>query len=374
MAKHAPERSGIRLRVKQRELGFSFWPMARSTRRFGLQSRVFASEPWNVIERSVNQDCSQTVRQQAIAYLQQARDFHEASKLARVSAAKPLLIYYSLMNVVKTFGLTRGSVADYGNHHHGLASDFTAGAAGPVGVKIKTHASSANKINLFDLLLKEIAGSSFALQPVYELERVLSQILLGHRLWCDASGNKERFIEVNSIEFRESQKRKEVWLRFDLLRTEYIRIGYTQKALVAQARLAPMWQTVAGATQSTKILRFELKAPMTYSHRASDIVNAVVDGCRFTFWRSITISPPFRKYYIHLSEPADFVLPQICSIYMVFFYLGSITRYRPHFFDNLIAGEFGAFVQEFIENQSNQWLYMMASEFARQEVTRAAVV
>jgi hypothetical protein len=364
----------MRLRIKQRELDFSLWPMARSTRRFGLQSRVFASEPWNVIERAVNQDCPSNTKSQALAYLQQARDFYEASKLASVSAAKPLLIYYSLMNVVKTFGLVRDIVSDYGNHHHGLVSDFTAGAAGPAGVHIKTHPTSATKVNLFDLLLKETGGGSFSLQPVYELERVLSQILLGHRLWCDASGSTERFIEIDAIDFRESKKRKEVWLRFDLARTEYIRLGYTQKQIVSRANLTAQWRTVVGENQSDRILRFELLTPTAYNHRSSDVINSVVDDARFTFWRSITISPPFRKYYIHVADPADHVLPQICSVYMVFFYLGSITRYRPQFFDNLIAGDFGAFVQEFIENQPNQWLYMLASEFAKQEVTRAAVV
>lgn len=374
MAKHPPERFGVRLRIKQRELDFSFWPMMRSTRRFGLQSRLFASEPWNVIEKSVNQDCPTATKSQANAYLQQARDFYEASKVARISAAKPLLIYYSLMNVVKTLGLVRGTVTDYGNHHHGLAADFTAGAAGPSGVKIKTHPTSSSKINLFDLLLKEIGGTKFPLQPQYELERVLSQILLGYRLWCNASDSVERFIEVNSIDFRESRKRKEAWLRFDLLRSEYIRLGYTQRQLIARAKLTPLWHSVVGRNQNNGILRFELTSPTSYTHRAADVVNSIVDGARFTFWRSITISPPFRKYYLHIADPADHILPQICSIYLIFFYLGSITRYRPQFFDVLVAGDYGAFVQEFIENQPNQWLYMMASEFAHQEVTRAAVV
>ena len=374
MAKHPPERLGSRLRIKKRELDFSFWPMARSSRRFGLQSRVFASEPWNVIERSVNQDCPNDAKPQALAYLQQARDFYNASAVARVTAAKPLLIYYALMNVVKVFSLVRGTVSDYGNHHHGLVSDFVAGAAGPSGVKIKTHPSTTNKINLFDLLLKEIGGASFVLQPQYELERVMSQVLLGHRLWCDASGNTERFIEIDSIDFRESEKRKEVWLRFDLVRTEYIRLGYTQKQLISRAGLGSSWHSVNGKSQSNKTLRFELSTATHYTSRAADVVNSVVDGARFSFWRSITISPPFRKYYIYLADPRKSVLPQICSIYLVFFYLGSITRYRPQFFDSLISGEYGAFIQEFIENQPNQWLYMMASEFAKQEVTRAAVV
>ena len=95
---------------------------------------------------------------------------------------------------------------------------------------------------------------------------------------------------------------------------------------------------------------------------------------KYSLWRSITIMPPFRKYYVYVADPQDTLLPQLCSIYLIFFYLGSITRYRPNQFDQLIAGPYGAFMREFIENQPNQWLYMLASEFAKQEVTRAAVV
>jgi hypothetical protein len=104
------------------------------------------------------------------------------------------------------------------------------------------------------------------------------------------------------------------------------------------------------------------------------VINDVVHGVKYTFARSITIVPPFRKYYIYLADPIDPLFPQLCSIYMVFFYLGSVTRYRPDQFDELVAGPYGAFLQEFIENQPNQWLYMLACEFAEQEVTRAAVI
>lgn len=144
--------------------------------------------------------------------------------------------------------------------------------------------------------------------------------------------------------------------------------------MIAGARLQPVWEAVAAGTRADKVVRFQLKSPTSYTGRPSDVANSVVDGIRFFFWRSITLTPPFRKYYVYVADMSDHLLPQICSIYLIFFYLGAITRYRPQFFDELIAGDYGAFIQEFIENQPTQWLYMMASEFAEQEVTRAAVV
>jgi YaaC-like Protein len=375
MSKRIAERSGINLRILRRRVDFSFWPMTRATRRYGLQSRVFASEPWNVFERAVNEECPSPVKGLALAYLQQSRDFFVAAQLGAIRAAKPLLIYYSFMNLVKTFALTKKLVTTLGDHHHGLTVDFSSGA-GPTGVKITAFPCSATTVNLFDLLLKGLSNTSLASKTVFELDWVLPQVLLGHRLWCDAAAETERFIEINRIYFRESKKRKEVLIRFDLLRTEHLRLGYTQKDLINRARLSPIWQAVKPSSnyESDTRVRFELANPKSYTSMASDVLNGVVEGVKYTFWRSITIVPPFRKYYVYLSDLNAVLLPQICSIYLVFFYLGSITRYRPDQFDQLLAGSYGAFLQEFIENQPNQWLYMLSSEFAEQEVTRAAVV
>jgi len=123
-----------------------------------------------------------------------------------------------------------------------------------------------------------------------------------------------------------------------------------------------------------KWVRFEMSAPVKYGARPSDVLNATVNRVRGDFWRSVTIVKPFRKYYVYVADPGDIVLPQLCGMYLIFFHLGSVTRYRPDQFDELVSGPYGAFIREFIENQPNQWLYMLASEFAEQEITRAAVV
>lgn len=69
-----------------------------------------------------------------------------------------------------------------------------------------------------------------------------------------------------------------------------------------------------------------------------------------------------------------FVLPQVLSICAVFYYFGSATRYKPEEFAKVIEGKFGAQIEEVITNLPNQYIYLMASYFSKQEVTRAAIV
>jgi hypothetical protein len=62
------------------------------------------------------------------------------------------------------------------------------------------------------------------------------------------------------------------------------------------------------------------------------------------------------------------------SIYAITFYLGSITRYRPHHFDTIVQGSLGHVIEEFVSGQPLQFIYLIASEFAEQEVTKPSIV
>jgi hypothetical protein len=66
--------------------------------------------------------------------------------------------------------------------------------------------------------------------------------------------------------------------------------------------------------------------------------------------------------------------PQLLSIYAIAYYIGSITRYRPHQYDDLEISAYGPRILDFVTGQPIQFLYMMASEFIRQDVTKPAIL
>lgn len=84
----------------------------------------------------------------------------------------------------------------------------------------------------------------------------------------------------------------------------------------------------------------------------------------------------YRKYFVHLTPAAEthHRVPQLASLWLLFYYFGSIVRYRPHLFDNVTSGSFGAFVTEFISAQAEQLLYLFASEMAQREVAKPAII
>jgi hypothetical protein len=60
-------------------------------------------------------------------------------------------------------------------------------------------------------------------------------------------------------------------------------------------------------------------------------------------------------------------------MYLVIFFLGSITRYQPHQFDRMLDTRYGAHLIGAVPEIPAQYLCPMASELLQREVTRASL-
>jgi hypothetical protein len=383
------QRVGERLRIKERPLEFAFWPVEKTNRRFGLGSRVFATDPWTVIRRSAETRCLPRTRAAAFALLEQAQDFFEAAE-SGVKAAKPLLLYYCFMNLGKAFILTTQQREQVDNAHHGLAERLDVAGGGShelIDAYLEAKLTSPpgpipdRPIQLFDELLHALTGAGIpAHNHRYCLPSLLPQVVPGHRLWVEGTGRaeNERFIAIEEIEFRYCPTSKMLWMQLNIFRDDLVRINLTHNDLLSNARISGTFRQI-GATimrNEREVLCFEQIAPIQYSSIPSDYIDGLVAPLRPLLWRTVLSQRPYRQYYLYPAPPAehDQILPQVLSIYAITFYLGSIVRYRPHHFDEILKGDFGPFIEAFLNDQPNQFLYLMASEFALREVTKAAIV
>lgn len=97
------QRVGTFLTVKGRPIPFSFHPVVKTSRRYGLQSRIFLTNPWAIIRQSIEDQLSGKSRDQAVAFLAQSEDFYRSSLASTLVTAKPILIYYCFLNLAKAF-------------------------------------------------------------------------------------------------------------------------------------------------------------------------------------------------------------------------------------------------------------------------------
>lgn len=376
MPRLAAARAGQRLLVKGRQIEFSFWPTRPGRLHYGLQTRLFALDPWAIIRQSVELDCPKARRREALACLEQGRDFYEIGTGRGIEAARPLALYYSYMNLVKAFCLTGGNRATFDRARHGLIEQLGAGGRELVDAYLDAAPSLAQgKAENFDEFMRVLTGAGLQAQSTYSLPALLPQILSGHRLWAQAARREERFIVTQDIQLWHEPAAHEIWLRIYLKAEDLTRFGISHRRLLDETRLGASFREITTNVPGQVCLE-QIATQHCPNHYPADHLHHLVAAVRPMLWMTVSTVPPYRRYYLYLSPPAEraTLLPQLLSMYAITFYLGSITRYRPHHFDALLKGSFGPRIRDFVTGQPLQFLYQMASEMAKRDVARPSIL
>jgi len=316
------------------------------------------------------------LQSEALAFLEQAQDFY-ASATARL-AANPLLLYYAFLNLGKALLLTLGYPSSLDRASHGL-SEQRVGTGVELVDSVVVVQSFRNRINIYSELVDRLGFTRPRNGERYPVPELLPQVVVGHRIWREAeTSNTERFVGLHAISFVHSRADRNVWLRLLIDKGDLRRYGITRRRLLDEGGLTGVFREIDPTTLAFESAHawFEQDTPVEYTGRPTDVVMELVQLLRPRLWRIVTTTPDlgYRKYYVHLSPPGSVRLPQIASLWTLFFYFGSIVRYRPHLFDTVARGRYGAFVTEFISAQSEQLLYLLASEMCAREIARPAII
>lgn len=370
-------RAGEEVKILQRPTQFSYWPAGEGKRREKLQSTLFASDPWFLIRSvlaSINNSAAST---QAYAFNDQARDFYSAAMHSDITAAKPLLLYYSFLNLAKCYIVKQTNSPLVGRISHGLSEKLptTVGAVhGEVSIAVNDPGSAYAKFarSLGEQLPAAVAPATTVKSRSQDF---LAQILIGHRVFCQGEGIKERFVSIEEVEYRFDQATRMLWLRLRLFHDDLQRLGYSQKLLVSSLTRAGAWRNVACVElkDGRRLIEAEQIQQTPYQHWPLSKLNELSATIRPALWRSVTAYPPYRKYYLYFATSSQLLTHQLLSIYLATYYFSSITRYKPESWNGILESNLGPFVNEFFSNQPLQFLYLMASEFIGQEVTKAAI-
>jgi hypothetical protein len=370
-------RSGQAVTDKGRIVAFSFWPSRTTSQGPVAQTRLFAIDPWAIIRQVVENECSGG-RTEALACLAQAQAFFEIGTGQGNEAARPLALYYSYLNAAKAYCLTRGTAgtldgASHGLKAHGRHNVFDFADTYLQTIPSSSSASGTPKPQMFDQMMSVLTdGVSPA--PSYEMSALAPQILSGHRLWVEASNEPERFFNLEAVTFRHNSATNEMWLEIELLADDIGRFGITSQDVLSRSGLVN-FEEVVSADPSRVV--FQESSTLTYGAAGPLAeLDRLVQRVRHQLWMTVMLIPPYRRYYLYLSPQAEAVhrLPQLLSMYAVTYFFGSITRYRPDKFDDLLRGPFGPRVRDFITGQPRQFVYQLASEMARRDVARPSIL
>lgn len=372
-------RSGAPLLIKNRELDVTFRTMRRTNRRWGIHSMLYAADPWAVIAGSISEQVANTAeREAATSWVRQAREYFTAAEHANTIEPRPLLYYYSFLNLGKAIAIARKRPDMVGKVMHGVAAiDRHGHVPSTAELVIQASAADRSRVQVVDELHRALEGTPVAAGD-YPIRDVIAQSVVAHRMWREGFPNlrKERFITVEKIRLFHDEATRQVWARIYVRRDTLVARGRGLTETLRQSNLDPDFRAVTDP--DPEIARtfhtLEQVRPATYTGRAADVVMDVIGMLRIKLWETITAAYPYRRFYLYLSPSGEKRMPQWLSVYATFFWLGSLTRYQPVELLETLGGPLGPFFREFLETQPSQLLYIFASEIKQQDVTKAAIV
>ncbi len=381
--KLAQARTGERLKVNKKLIPYSFWPVNTGSKgNSSILPLLFSLDPWAIIDQAIKNNCPNLSKSEALACVHQARDFYESAIDTQRVSARPLSLYYCFMNLVKAFCLTRGTQVTFDKAQHGLTEQLGTGGKELHDAYLEGFPSpnARGKLQNFSEFMQALTGAGLTAPQQYKIPILLPQILPGHRLWSSAANKKERFVAVHEIRPYVNKESGEIWLNIYFVSDDLSRIGITTTNFLLETDLAGSYTQVSCAeldNLNRKLICFQQTTPFICNTRKyANYLQGLFDSIRPYLWVTVSTIPPYRRHYVYTRPSTDSnqVLPQLLSIYALSYYLGSITRYRPHHLPTITDTVFGPRVQDFITGQPQQFLYLMASEFAKREVTKPSIL
>jgi hypothetical protein len=376
MPRLATPLAGDRLKVHGRPLDFSFWATAKQKRGHAApQPQVFANDPWNVIASALNRHCNSSRLSAASIFLDQAKDYYDVANASQLTAARPLLSYYSMLNMTKSYILTFGPHNNLDSMRHGLQE---ANARNPSFLthSLEVHPSTAQTLNGFAEFQNSLTGRPVNARSQLSVSQLFAQSILGHRLWSSAASRRERFVQVARVWYMHSQPRNQVWLRLYFFADDLSRLGITHRQLLTEGRFSTQFHqvTCSELEGNRSLICFEQQTPIASSNWPSDRIASLNALLKDNLWEVLLSSAPYRRYYAYVAPASETVLHQLVSIYALAYYFGSVTRYRPRQFQDMLNSPFGSFIREFVDHQILQFAYVLAAEFDKRDVVKPAVI
>ena len=332
---------------------FTFWPDAYIER-----GTLVSSDPWSCLQSYVHQTVSGAKKNLAITFLEQSQDFFNAAISAPRLGSKPLLYYYSFMNLTKAF-LTCRTTLDLKLSMHGIKeTDNIRKKLTINSQEVKINDSSyKSRTQIYREFMNECGFPPPSKPSPVKVIDLLEQIVGIHRITSHTLKKSKQYFPINDISFECDSASKEAWISFYVSRGE-ISIASANDVRKNMISFDEVESDIDGYR------RYESK-PMKYTKSPIQVLRKLV----LSTWKDIwsELRPGHYKFWISSINHKK-RLAQLASGYQAMFYFGSLSRYRPDDFYKLAEGKHGWMIQEFISTQPLQFVYFLGSGIIEAEM------
>lgn len=329
----------------------------------GRERRVITANPWAFADKYIKLYAKEKYKRRACAFVEQARDFFETAH-NQVYASRPLLYYYSFLNLSKAILLVRGNSfpakIKHGIDDPKVNSKKRMRIEGQV---VHVPGRAKDKSEFFPEFLTALGAPHLCNSDlkIFDLLRSIPSI---HRTYSQVTGETEKLLRIEILDLIHT-KDGQNWIKIYFKRGNQSEDAI-RNAIEKRRAFSALFTRCSSDKEDHHCYESLVKMG---SKRGIDTalkeLAKAMQGCGVS---GLLVNNGYR-YYITNSGPQNFV-PNLVATYAIAFYLGSITRYKPQDFDVIVSGSYRWLVEEFLALEPTQFIYQSLSWMTGCEVVQ----
>lgn len=314
---------------------------------------VLTSEPWSYVFAWLTQRLTKYRKEKraafhrAVYYAGLAESFYRAARVSDLPA-KSTLVYYGMLNLVKSFISVRGVQLEQDYEHHGLTT--------PLGTQRVIQVGPAkNGVSIFAEFAK-LMGTPVTVQQNLSLSDICLQIPEIHEMSHDVglSGSRRRYFLPVEIDILVNEQKTKVFSELRYEKKQEVRVD-TSRVLAGKRG---SYFKDAGTHNGWIHLRSRSRKTLGQGKKSWPPLYRNLLREYEPFDIAALLTRHGYRYYLNL-RPGAF--HHLCFALALMFYLGSAARYRPTETQALLDSEFRPVVGEAVAILPSQFLYQLVS-------------
>jgi len=328
---------------------------------------ILTSDPFSYLQAWLDNKISEIQRDRssrrdlyikAKYFAELSEGFHNSSKMSKMPS-KGTLIYYTLINLVKSFLLVREYDLETKMEHHGLTLpsgselDLKLLSVGQDGVSIfhEFAKSIGIEINNGDGLMLNLNDILEELPEVHELGHALNLF----------DNTKKKHLPVEVI-IRTNPGRNRIYytVSYDKKFDKSMRTNKLERGVFLE-KLDPIEcesDTTSKYFKSKLIFSYTNTSDVSHNTAYNRICEDIVP---------LRISPMLTRTgyrnYLNL-EPSR--MHRLSATLAFAYYIGTVARYRPTLNNKILKGKYQSLIQEAVSTCPNQFFYLLVSQITNQ--------
>ncbi|SES25550.1 YaaC-like Protein [Vreelandella subterranea] len=334
----------------EEKYGFPLFARQSSVVNLGKNEKLVISDIWSFWDYVIKKASSDRKKEEFLrSLLEQAKHFYQSAEGSPVKS-QPLLYYYSFLNLSKIMINIRGTFGPSRMYMHGMKEDHKHKFINSEIVKQRQKQQivqvAHELVSLFD---PGITTSDLTLNT----KNILNHCVGVHRAYSEIYSQSEIFVRIRKYHLYKHGKA--------LIFKAMLQCSSAQSTdLIARGYSISIDED--GNTIYTESINMN-----SYQPKRADYANLSAQIKNKGIWYFIGNS----GYTMYLSTCPDNRYSQESIIYMMMFYLGSITRYHPYMFDKIFSDKEQWLMSEFLGTQPKQFLYLATANVLGQSVLKA---